>query len=82
VVDKIDQCADVYRQALEKLPNSDMFDKYLTTLFEASRSVGKDEAEKVFMAVKVMDAFALAQKLDVLSDKHQQIYRDLVADAI
>jgi hypothetical protein len=29
-----------------------------------------------------MDAFALAQKLDVLSDKHQQIYRDLVADAI
>jgi len=32
------------------------------------------------MTVKVLEAFALAEKLNILSKNHQQIYQDLVED--
>ena len=80
VVDKIEQCVDIYTRALEKVPTSEMFDLYLTTLFELSKSVASEKSEKVFMTVKVLEAFGLAEKLNILSKKHQQIYQDLVED--
>jgi hypothetical protein len=80
VVDKIEQCVDIYTKAVEKVPTSEMFDLYLTTLFELSKSVASEKSEKIFMTVKVLEAFALAEKLNILSKNHQQIYQDLVED--
>ena len=80
VVDKIEQCVDIYTRALEKVPTSEMFDLYLTTLFDLSKSVASEKSEKVFMTVKVLEAFGLAEKLNILSKKHQQSYQDLVED--
>jgi hypothetical protein len=78
LVDKIEQCCETYERAVEKIPTSEMFDKYLTTLFELSKSVATDESEKAFMTVKVLDAFALAEKFDTLDEKHRQIYKKIV----
>ncbi len=78
VADKIEQCINVYQRAVKKLPTSKMFDKYLSTLFELCRSVAKDEAEKVFMTVKVLDAFGLAEEVDILTDEHRQIFKNLI----
>lgn len=80
VVDKIEQCVDVYTRAVEKVPTSEMFDLYLTTLFELYKSVASEKSEKVFMTVKVLDAFDLAVKLNISSKKHQKMYQDLVED--
>ena len=78
VADKVEQCCQIYAQGLEKIPTSQMFELYLTTLFELSRSVAKEESEKVFMTVKVLEAFDLAEKKGALSEEQKAVYQELV----
>ena len=78
VADKVEQCCQIYSQGLEKIPTSQMFELYLTTLFELSRSVAKEESEKVFMTVKVLEAFDLAEKKGALSEEQKAVYQELV----
>ena len=78
VADKVEQCCQIYAQGFEKIPTSQMFELYLTTLFELSRSVAKEESEKVFMTVKVLEAFDLAEKKGALSEEQKAVYQELV----
>ena len=78
VADKLENCINVYQRGVDKVPASDLFDRYLSTLMEVCRSVAKDESEKSFMAAKVMDAFVLGEKLDVLSEKQRQMQKHLL----
>lgn len=78
VADKLENCVDIYKKAVEKIPTSGMFDKFLSTLMEVCRSVAKDESEKTFMASKVMEAFTLGEKLDILSVEHRKVYKNLL----
>jgi len=78
VADKLENCVDVYKKAVEKIPTSETFDKFLSTLMEACPTVAKDENEKMFMAGKVMEAFALGEKLDILSEEQRKVYKNLL----
>ena len=78
VADKLENCINVYQRGVDKVPSSNLFDRYLSTLMEVCRSVAKVESEKSFMAAKVMDAFALGEKLDVLSEKQRQMQKHLL----
>lgn len=73
VLDKINHCAEIYKRAIEKIPTSEMFGKYLTTMFELCPCVAKTDAENIFMATKILEAFELGQKFNILSANHQEV---------
>ena len=80
VADKLENCIDVYKRGVKKNPSCDLYDRFLSTLMEVCRSIGKDEDEKTFMAAKVMDAFALGEKFDLLSEKYRQVLKSLLSE--